>query len=366
LGGVFSDNLFLTENSPVSDLTLVELVGLGYRSPSGKNSTLSLDYAITGSQYLDHSQLDGVNQAAVGKGTLLLDKTNITLSLNYERLSNASQGHFLRATDETQNLSSAANQQAVQFSQRQNLNGRLSVSRDLAPKTVFTGSLAYYGSFYDESNFRSTQNIYSQAGLGYRITGKSTVGLAGAFGYLKTEDSTNQSYQNALLTADYDATGKLVVTAQGGMRFNQYENSGGSPSASPETSQFVFNLQARYQMRPKTALELFGFSTNGGSATVPGVVLKTTQAGLTLKQGIADRFALEVTGGLENIDYNQAIDLDSTKRSDNYWNGAVRFSFQPTPKSSLGIYYNYLMNDSNRNGTSYESNRFGFQAAITY
>ena len=365
LGGISTENLFLSENNPVSDLTFVELLGLGYQSAPGKNSGFALDYTATASQYLDHPELDGINHTASAKGNLKLNQTSLSLFLDFEQLATASQRQFLNAGSVGLNQRSTTDLQSIQFANRQSFSGGLTASRDLAPKTIFTGSLNYYGSFYDETRFRSSQTFLTQAGLGYRITGKTILGLAGNYGYLNTKDVPEEKFQNALLTVNYDATGKLVLAAQTGVRFRQYENSSGSRTEQPDSTKFVFNLQGTYQLRPKTAFQIFAATDSSGSA-LSGAGIETTMAGARLRQGIGDKLSLELTGGLENNSYEQPVNRLSSDRVDNYWSNAIRLIYQPNAKTSLGVYYNYLQNDSPQPGASYETNRFGVQAAMSF
>ena len=364
VGGTYSDNLYLTEFSAENDIALVELAGVTYRSPEGKKSAVMVNYDVTGSQYLDHPELDGLNQSVSLNGLLTLPKTTLLLNAKYDYLSNVAQGQLTSSQDQSQIQSSYANQVATQFTERQTASASLTASRELATKTVLNATLAYSGSYYDDERFQSSRNFYSQLGLSYRITGKTTLGLAGAFGFLDTDGVPGQTYQSALLTANYDATGKLIFAAQAGPQLNQYASENGTDY--PDSTQFVFNLQSTYKIRPKTTLQLNAYSNNNGSASVAGASLATTQIRLTLSQNLGQRFVLEFAGAFENNGYEQGLADSATKREDQFWNSAVRLNFQPSKKFSLGCFYNYLTNESNTLGASYEGSRFGVQAAVSF
>ena len=366
VGGTYDRNLFLSESVPVSDIALVELLGVTYQSPEGKNTTFGFNYDVTASQYMDFSELDGMNHSATLKGALALAKANLQLNIKYDYLSNVAQDQLSTTAYSQQFQSSYANQLASQFTERQTLNAGLTGTKELGAKTVLTGSLGYAGYFYDSGAFQSYQQIYGQLGLGYRVTGKSTLGFAGAYGQLDNEGSQDQTFFSTLMTANYDATGKLVFSAQAGPQFIQYADAanGGTGEAADSTN-FVFSLQSTYQMRVKTALRLSAYSNSNGSAAASGGNLDTTQVRLTLAQNIGQRFLLEVGTAYENNNYGAPVNSDS-ERIDRYWNGNARLIFQPSKKSSVGLFYNYLQNDSDALGASYDSSRFGAFASLSF
>ena len=366
LGATYNENLLLSEFSEENDIGLVELLGVTYRSPEGKNSAILFDYEITGTQYQDHSELDGTNQSTAFKAVLNFAKTTLNLNVKYDYLSNVIQAQFADSAAQAQFQSSYANQQATQFTQRQNLNASLTASRDLAPKTVMNATVAFYGNYYDADGLQSSQALYGQGGLGYRITGKTTLGLAGALGFLETDNVPDQRNESVLLTANYDATGKLVLNAQAGPQFNHYDSSAVGGLEYPETTQFVFNIGGTYQFRPKTKLQLSAYSSTNGAAAVAGANAETTQIRMTLTQNIGQRILFEMAGAYEKNTYATAGSSSSDERKDTYFNGALRLSFQPTKKSSIGCFYNYLTNESNAVGASYEGSRFGVQAAVAF
>jgi len=127
-----------------------------------------------------------------------------------------------------------------------------------------------------------------------------------------------------------------------------------------DTTRFVFNLQAGYQVGIRTALRLGASRNTEGSAIAGGTSIERTTVSLGLNQGIGRRFAVGLSGGYEQSLYG------STDVSQTYWFGRATLNFQPTPTSSIGLFYEHRDNDSGGNGLTYEGNRIGLQCSLSF
>jgi hypothetical protein len=127
-----------------------------------------------------------------------------------------------------------------------------------------------------------------------------------------------------------------------------------------DTTRFVFNLQARYQIGIRTALRLGASRRPEGSAIAGGTSIERTTVSLGLDQGLGRRFAVGLSGGYEQSLYG------STDVSRTYWFGRATLNFQPTPTSSIGLFYEHRDNDAGENGLTYEGNRIGVQCSLAF
>ena len=391
-GAMIDDNIFQTEFDTEDDVMLQAYLGVTFTPQSQGNATFSLDYGATGFTYLDHSDLDAVNHALNLAGGLKLPKTTLGGSGSYQRLAGgtsaslqqkssgadtATAGALSDTSSTTDQRARDADREAGQFSPREVMAASLTARRELATKTNLDTALNYSGTLYEDEEFQSTFNLYGRLGINYEVTGKTTLGFAGAYGQLDNEDNPTQTYQNLLLTSGYTATGKLVFRGQAGVDFRQYDpvDTVAAPQGGKdETTRFVFNLGAAYQMRERTSLRLGASRSTDGSAIAGISSIQRTSATLSLHQGIGQRLAFNMAGGYDLSDYgsdtygNQSAEGGTplADRQENYWFSRASLNLMPTARITLGVFYEYRQNDSDGSGLTYEANRYGIQAAVSF
>ena len=387
-GAMVDDNIFQTEFDTEDDLMLEATLGVTFTTPPGGNATFSLDYGATGFTYLDHSDLNGFNHALNFAGGLKLPKTTLGVSGSYQRseggepgslqLSSSGADPVLSDTSSTTDQRARdADREAGQFIPRDVMAASLTARRELATKTNLDTALTYSGTLYDDEEFQSTSDLSGRMGLNYDVTGKTTLGFAGVYGQLDNGDNPSQTYQNLLLTSGYTATGKLVFRGQAGVDFRQYDpvEAGAAPQADQDdTTRFVFNLGAAYKLRERTSLQLGASRSTDGSAIAGISSIQRTSATLSLNQGIGQRLAFIMAGGYDLSDYGSETDGNpSTEgedpladRQENNWFSRATLNMMPTARITLGVFYEYRQNDSGGSGLTYEANRYGIQAAVSF
>ena len=387
-GAMVDDNIFQTEFDTEDDLMLEATLGVTFTTPPQGNATFSLDYGATGFTYLDHSDLNAINHALSLTGGLKLPKTTLGVSGNYQRLAGGDPESLqpsISGTDPvlsdtastTDQRARDADREAGQFSPRDVMAATLTARRELATKTNLDTALSYSGTLYDDEEFQSTSDLSGRMGLNYDVTGKTTLGFAGVYGQLENGDNPTQTYQNLLLTSGYTATGKLVFRGQAGVDFRQYDpvESGAAPQADQDdTTRFVFNLGAAYQLRERTSLQLGASRSTDGSAIAGISSIQRTSATLSLNQGIGQRLAFIMAGGYDLSDYGSETDGNPSAeggdpladRQENYWFSRASLNVMPTSRITLGVFYEYRQNDSDGSGLTYEANRYGIQAAVSF
>lgn len=401
-GATYNDNIFQTESAEESDLILQYGLGATLQSTKGGNTAFAFNYDATAFNYLDHPEVDGLNHSVGLQLGLSLPKTTLGLSASYNRVESGDQlprrpFHVTDSNlpeDEAANAAdqrvSQGNREAGLFNTRDIITAALTASHSLAPKTHLVSSLGYASNLYEDEQYQSTRNVTGQLGLTYQFTGKTTLGLAGSAGYQDNDGNGTQVYQSALLTATCNASGKLTFKGAAGIEFRQYgEPDPAETDSSPtrqataereDSTKFVFNLGAAYQLRPRTSLTLSASQGSDGSALVGVSSVERTNLALGIDQAIGQRFKLGLAGGYELADYTPAGGSDSPAtaalagsrgtdyydRLEKYWFGRASLNFTPTPRSSIGLFYELRNNDSDGGGLTYESNRVGVQCAINF
>ena len=395
-GGVYDSNIYQAEFEAEDDLILQAQLGVTMQSEAGGNSGFSFDYNATGFMFLDHSDLDAINHVVGLTGRLSLPQTQLGISANYQKISAGDQALLTRAVAGASNpdpaaatanqRSQEADREAGQFSGRDILALSVTGSRDLAPKTVMNTAVNYAGTFYEEETYQSSGDVSGRIGLGYKVTGKSTLGFAGVLGHLDNEDNPSQNYQNGLMTASYDATGKLVFSGDAGLEWRQYDDPGNGPADSnpgaSDTNRFVFGLRGAYQFRPRTALRLAASRNTDGSALLGQSIDRTTLA-LGMDQQMGRRFALGLSAGYELPEYYSTGEAGSNPSgsatpgadrsgdsdpdsSGSYWYGRATLNYVPTVRTSIGLFYEYRNEEAGAGGFTYEANRLGVQCAVSF
>ena len=144
-----------------------------------------------------------------------------------------------------------------------------------------------------------------------------------------------------------------------------------------DSTRFIFNLQAAYQIRVRTALRLSASRSTDGSATLGASSVERTTVSLGLDQGIGRRFAVGLESGYEKADYGDpgvirtvsdtgAVEENSLSPTAVYWYGRASLNYMPRPNTSIGVFYEFRSNDGGGGSQSYEANRIGLQAAISF
>jgi hypothetical protein len=174
--------------------------------------------------------------------------------------------------------------------------------------------------------------------------------------------TARQFYKQLLLTASYEATGKLVISANAGMDFREYEGE----AAVEDSSNFTFGLTGRYQLRDKTSVSLNASRNTVGSATDTGTAIDRTSFTTSIDQKIGSKFNVQLSGGYDVGDY-QAIRVDvTTDRQDKYWfyRGQLNYKFKPW--ANLGVYYEFRNQNSPGSELTFDNNRLGFQFILSF
>lgn len=360
IGGIYDDNIFLTESGKDSDFILLAKLGFDYSPRESGNGTFHFTYGATGYTYLDHSYLDAVNHAARLTTDLTLNKTRLGLDADFWHVSGGAETLFSAFSNGGAARPVAVEQPGQQFAERNLISLVATASHDFASKTVLNSLITYRAALYD-GDYSSQQSIQGRLGLGYKITEKTQLGLAGVYGYLDTENTSHQFYQDALVTAQYEATGKLKFLGDAGVEFRQFEGE----KARGDTTMPMFHLRADYQMRPRTALVLNAARVVDGSAVVNGTSITRSYVTMGVNQNLGTKFKVGLASGFERAEYESTTGNDYS-RDEDYWFSRLGLTYSPNARFNVGCFYEYRNNDGGDDGLNYETNQLGIQIALTF
>lgn len=364
VGAVYDDNIYQTHTDTEADTLFLVAAGLLWTPRLTEKNELSFGYTATAFEYLDNSDLGGdLNHDVRLDGKVLFGATTMTGNFGYRHLAGADvslagtgalgPASPLTPSPEDRSLSPQEERDLVSL--------EAGFSRPIAGKTSLMGGVRYQANLYDGPT-ASNDDLNGRLGLGYLVGARTTIGLTGVVGRSGGDEGTlEQTYEQALVTASYDATEKLDFSGSAGVDFRQADIDGGD-----DTTDFVFNLSARYQWRERTAFSLNAGRNARGSSTLPGASDNRTSVYLGMNQKIGDRWTLDVSGGYDFSDYQDPTNGYATVGEEDYVMGRTSLNYQPAANWFMGVYYEYRRNDSSDEILSYESNRFGLQLALSF
>ena len=372
VGAVYDNNIYQTNDDTVADTVLLVSAGFTWTPRVTDTSAFALTYNATLFHYLEQDDLGGdVNHNAALAGKLTVGETSLTSAVSFQRLSGSDLslsgsgfgGSVLGGGSGSQQalVSNPEDRNLNPQDVRDMLTAAFGFSRPLAGKTSVNGGVNYTANLYEDP-LPSTQTYSGQLGLGYLVGARTTVGVSGVIGRTDGDDgSLSEDYEQFLGTVSYDATEKLDFSGSAGLNFRQSDVTGAS-----DRTDFVFNISTRYQWRDRTGLFLTAGRNTQSSVTELESAINRTTVYVGVDQRIADRWSLQVSGGYDLSDYEDAQNDFAQTREETFLTGRVSLNFRPTDRATIGLFNEYRQNDAGDDISSYEGNRLGLQVGVQF
>lgn len=362
VGAIYDDNIYQTADEAEGDTLFLLGAGLTWTPRLTEQNSFTLGYTATAFQYLDNTEAGGdVNHEARIETKTLWGETTVSGSFGYRHLA-GTDVTYVGGSGPSVPLTSSPEDRGLSPQQTRDLVSlEAGLSRPVAGKTSLTAGVRYSASLY-EDDLPSTDDLSGRVGVGYLAGARTTVGVSGVVGRTGgDEGALEETYEQALLTASYDATEKLDFSASGGADFRQADLEGGDDRAD-----FVFSLMARYQWRERTGFYLNSGRNTQGSAILPGAADTRTTVYLGMNQRLGERWTLDLACGYDFSDYQNPLDGYASVREEDFFIGRGSLNYQPRANWFMGVFYEYRNNDSNEEIFTYEGNRIGLQVAISF
>lgn len=354
--GVYADNIFLSHTNRVSDyyFAIEPMLTVGVGDIEGRSENyLRLDYMPSIILFADHSNQDAVQHLILLEGQYRFSRLTLTLSQEVDILD----GTNLNSTVDTTGL--FAN---LDVSGRTRLNlfvTRLRANYDLTGKLFLTGE--FDASIYDYPDFISSQMVSWGLYVNYNVTGKLTLGVGGTFGLDFVEDpSVDQTFEQANFRINYQATGKLGLSASAGVEVRQFDGHR-SDYVSP-----VFELGAIYRPFDGTTVTLTAGRRILNSGFFVNQDFGTTYVVGRVQQRLLRRVNLGLAVGYENSDYFATTSGVSAPRNDDYFFIEPSVDVLITRWLSVGAYYLHREDSSNLSFFSFYDNQVGVRATFRF
>ena len=340
---LYDDNIYLdSSTNKQSDLIWVFspslFLGLGdYRSGAGNLVTLRYQPSVI--VFTDQSKNDSFDQDLEAYGQWRLAKLVLGLRQGYQVLSS---GYVETGGRATRTI----------YATR--LTGRYEVS----PKTSFEIDLQQ--TINDNDQFISYNEWINDNWFNYQITGKISLGAGLSFGYRDIQDNPNQTFEQARVRANYQATGKTAFFLTAGAEMDQYA-SGGSDGPLP-----IFNLGISYQPFDATAISLQAHRTDQNSIEFEGQNYTTTGFILTVRQRFFQKYFVTLSGGYDNLSYRSVVSNGAPDHTDDYFFIRTGADWAMTRKWSMGVFYQYRQKDSDLSAQGFKNNQVSLQTRYTF
>jgi Putative beta-barrel porin 2 len=354
--GVYDDNIFISHTDRVSDyyFAIEPMLTVGFGDIEGRvENYLRLDYMPSVILFVDHSDENAVEHLILLEGQYRFTRLTLNLSQEVAILDGANLNSTLDTTGLLANLDVSA---------RTRLNffvTRLRANYELSGKLFLVGE--FDASIYDYHDFISSQIISGGLYINYNVTPKLMVGVGGTFGWDFVEDpSVDQTFEQANVRINYQATGKLGLSASAGVEFRQFDNHRGD-RVTP-----VFELGAIYRPFDGTTVTLTAGRRILNSGFFADQDFATTYVVGRVQQRLLRRVHLGLAVGYENSDYFATTNGVNATREDDYYFVEPSVDVLITRWLSVGVYYLHRQDCSNIDFFSFYDNQVGVRATFRF
>jgi len=354
--GVWDDNIFLTHTNKTSDyyFAIEPLLTLGFGDIQGQSrSYLRLDYMPSAILYVNHSDEDAFNQLIRLEGGYNSGRLRLSLEQDVVLLQSANLNSFIDTTGLWANTDASAPTRMNIF------NTRLRAQYDLTGKVFLQGEFDSYTYFYPNniSDYTVSGGLY----IYYNWLPKVSVGVGGTFGYNWVDNPTpNQTFEQANLRLNYEATAKLGLYASGGVEFRQFDGNRDTYSTP------VFELGLTYYPFDGSTFTLAAGRRIYNSGFEPGQDFTNSYVVGRFQQRLFRRLYLGLAAGYEGSNYFAAADNVNATRDDNYWFIEPSLDVLITRWLSAGVYYLHREDSSNDDFFSFDDNQVGVRATVRF
>ena len=354
--GVYDDNIFVSHTDRVSDyyFAIEPMLTVGFGDIEGRaENYLRLDYMPSVILFVDHSDEDAVENLILLEGQYRFSRLTLNLSQEVAILDGANLNSTLDTTGLLANLDVSARTRLNLFVTR------LRANYELSGKLFLAGE--FDASIYDYPDFISSQILSWGLYINYNVTPKLMVGVGGTFGLDFVEDpNVDQTFEQANVRINYQATGKLGLSASAGVEFRQFDDQR-DDYVTP-----VFELGAIYRPFDGTTVTLTAGRRILNSGFFADQDFATTYVVGRVQQRLLRRVHLGLAVGYENSDYFATTNGVNATREDDYYFVEPYVDVLITRWLSVGVYYLHRQDCSNIDFFSFYDNQVGVRATFRF
>ena len=217
----------------------------------------------------------------------------------------------------------------------------------------------YLGYDYADPRFQSYWDFRNTDWFNHQLGEKLSGAFGIALGYMEPNQSPSQTYEQALVRGVYRLTGKVYFSAYGGVEWRQFKTD------APDSLNPVFSISGFYQPRETTFLSVEAHRREEAS---PYSGYNYTRIGFSagVRQQVFNRLFANVTGGYDQIQYNQTTADNSVFRADNFFYIQTSVDYEFNPHWTASLFYNYHQDASDVPIYDYSNNLVGARFVWRY
>jgi hypothetical protein len=347
----------------VSDtsFTVTPAVLLEYGNHEGQKGYVSLIYAPTITRFIHESDQDSDNQNVALSATYPFDRLTLNFAETYTQVSGLNQDLNTRTTQ---------NSSLTSFGGTYDIDDKLFFSSNVQEAiSSFSGTSVGQGQGQGD-NVTSLNST-----LGYRLSEKMALSASVNAGLDKPENSAQYTFEQVLLGVNYQPTEKISLFAQGGVQLTQYgqNNQVLQNGASGDSTDPIFSVGIGYNPFDSTSLSLNASQSVHSSDAESQQTVMDTSVGVSATQRFLQRFyfnfSFDYTHSDNQFDSGGAVLTSGASTVAGSQDTLVyrpSLTFAPTAWTSIGLYYQYLDNESNTPGASYYDNQVGISVSAQF
>jgi len=342
LSAAYESNIFLSPTRPESDLVIRVAPAISYRNGdklNGEGGYLSVAYRPTAVAYTDHSSNDRIDQVAEWEAGWRGKQTAIAWTGAARQLGDA--------TADTGTLT-----------ERTELSNEIRMAWSLREKVTLETAVGHDSTTYDSAAFTDSSLTYGEVALRYAYSPKTRLSAAYKGGSFEVDGAGKQTVHRVTGRIEWNPTQKVAVDLELGGEHRTFDN--GS-----DTSPVV---EGRIGWTPAEGTEVYlsGYRREQASAFLPGQNFTQTGAALGIAQRLGGKWNGRLEGGVERANYTRVSGTGAAGRVDKIHFIRPSLEYRFTDDFSMGLFYRYSENSSNRPGLGYESHTAGVEMGYRF
>lgn len=342
VAAAYESNIYLSSTRPESDLVIRVAPAISYLrgdKETGEGGYIKLAYKPVGVAYLDHSSNDRIDQTVDwdtgwrGKKTLLSWKGSA-----------AQLGDATADTGTLTDRTEFASQVRIAWAVREKLSVEVAGG--------------YASTSYDSNSFADSEQAFGEVALRYTHSPKTRVGMIYRGSRFDVDGAGKQTAHRVTGRLEWMPTQKLAVDLELGGEHRTFDNGSATNPV----------VEARVGWAPKEGTELYleAYRREQASAYTPGQNYSQGGVALGIAQRLGSKWTGRLEGGYERASYSQVSGRGAAGREDRISFIRPSLEYRFTDDFSMGLFYRYSENSSNRPGLGYDSHTTGIEMGYRF
>lgn len=342
VAAAYESNIYLSQHRPESDVVLRVSPAIAYLrgdKETGEGGYVKLAYKPVGVVYLDHSSNNRVDQTVDWDAGWRGKKTLISWK--------GTAGQLGDATADTGTLTD-----------RTEFSNEVRIAWSIREKLAVEVAGGYQSTSYEAANFADSEQAFGEVALRYTHSPKTRLGLIYRGSRFDVDGAGRQTAHRVTGRLEWMPTQKIAVDLELGGEHRSFDNGSATNPV----------VEARVGWTPKEGTELYleGYRREQASAYSPGQNYSQGGVALGIAQRLGEKWTGRLEGGYERASYSQVSGTGAAGREDRITFIRPALEYRFTDDFSMGFFYRYSENSSNRPNLGYENHTVGMEMGYRF